>query len=35
MAINLFEDVINEDVIDSLTIDELNLLNTMLESAGY
>lgn len=31
MAINLFEDVINEDVIDSLTIEELNLLNTILE----
>ena len=32
MAINLFEDVINEDVIDSLTLEELNLLNTLLEN---
>lgn len=31
MEINLFEDVINEEVIDSLSIDELTLLAKMLE----
>jgi hypothetical protein len=31
MAINLFEDVINEDVINSLSISELELLSKILE----
>jgi hypothetical protein len=35
MAINLFEDVIDEEVLEQISIEQLNALNAILGKAGY